>query len=243
MSKVVVISMLLALSGCAHQMAQESATSHGLKHEFDQNYKIGERRKANVGDSIIRVKDYYLERISVPAVIPTETVTINGPVVPPMVFSSAQSYRVRGRVEIDGVTYLVVPGTDNPIQWQAAMVRLDGTIHNRRLNYNPGLAGPVMMVYEQSITPSTAKMLRKTEEKISTTKGYQNYEIIYNGVSSGAIQFTYREYSPEGLARTAFYQNLTYDSKADSIRFKKFRIGIHSANSESVEYTVLEDGR
>lgn len=44
------------------------------------------------------------------------------------------------------------------------------------------------------------------------------------------------------MARTAFYQNLTYDAKSQYIRFKQFKIQIHNATSEEIRFTVIEDG-
>jgi hypothetical protein len=77
---------------------------------------------------------------------------------------------------------------------------------------------------------------------VKTTKGYENYELLYTGVSATGINLTYREFSPDGLARVAFFQNLTYEATAKSIAFKKFRIAVEAATSESITFTVLADG-
>ena len=47
-----------------------------------------------------------------------------------------------------------------------------------------------------------------------------NYELLYTGVSATGLNLTYREFSPEGLARVAFFQNLTYEAAAKSIAFE-----------------------
>jgi hypothetical protein len=91
------------------------------------------------------------------------------------------------------------------------------------------------------VEPGGVRMTRVTAEKVITSRGYTNFELIYNGTANQAINLTYREYTPDDVARTAFYQNLTYDSKVESIRFRKLRIQIHSATNEEIDLTVLED--
>lgn len=234
------MALVVSVSGCAIRVIEDKPVSDAERHEYEQNYKTGEKQKAIVGDPIIKVRDYYVERIAVPAVTPSEDITLKMP-GRSMVFHAGWVYPTRGQVTLDGVSYLVVPHSDDA-KAEAAIVRPDGTIDTRRLLLNPSY-GAIVQAFGQTVTPPHARMVRVTQARSSTRKGNQNYEILYNGVASGVLQFTYREFSPDDLARTAFYQNLSYDSKAESIRFKAFKIRVHSANSEAIEYTVLEDGR
>lgn len=68
-----------------------------------------------------------------------------------------------------------------------------------------------------------------------------NYELIYDGKSSNTIHIVYREYTSEGFARQAFYQNLKYESTAKTIRFKNINIEILSADNERIVFKVLDD--
>ena len=67
-------------------------------------------------------------------------------------------------------------------------------------------------------------------------------ELIYSGKNDISLNVTYREYTPDNLARTAFFQNITYQADAKQIRFKDFVIKIDDISNEKITYTVLEDG-
>ncbi|MGR3174778.1 MAG: hypothetical protein ACUZ8N_09285 [Candidatus Scalindua sp.] len=96
--------------------------------------------------------------------------------------------------------------------------------------------------FKYKIDPPDAKFINKDITTIDTDQGYENYELIYTGKDKQALHITYREYSPEDLARTAFFQNLTYPSDAEVIRFKDYKILVDDATSESITFTVAEDG-
>ena len=67
-------------------------------------------------------------------------------------------------------------------------------------------------------------------------------ELIYSGKNDISLNVTYREYTPDNLARTAFFQNITYQADAKQIRFKDFVVKIDDISNEKITYTVLEDG-
>jgi hypothetical protein len=226
----------VTLAACGHRMTAETAQFEGTRRELAQNYTLGKTQKAVIGTPIIRLKDFIVESTTVPVVNPTEDVTISGPVISPLVFSTRYNYRVRGRIEIDGTPYLVVP-----MAQFAALVRPDGTLHNRVLN-GVGIDN-IMLIYTFTVTPATARMIRQTEHRIVPAGGYVNYEIAYTGMTSDALQLTYREFGPDGLPSSSTLQTLTYPKSADVIRFKQFRIKVFRADSEEIEYSVLEDGR
>ncbi len=69
-----------------------------------------------------------------------------------------------------------------------------------------------------------------------------SFEIIYTGKNDISLNFTYREFTAEDLARPAFFQNLTYQANAKQIRFKDFVIQIHNVSNEQITYTIIEDG-
>lgn len=234
---------VIAVSGCVqpHLVVRPMPSSEGVQHKFEKNYTIDQRTKVAVGEAVVRVHDYYTERVGTGTwyATPTENVTISGPVVDPLTFSSAKSYPEKGQITVDGVSYrLVCPEGEH-----CAMIRSDGSIHNRVTTRGERA---IVVVYTMTVSPASARMIEreetKVEERVSATQGNMNYEILYSGVSNNALQFTYREYSPEGMARTAFYQNLSYPVNAEFVRFKKFKIRVNSANSEGIEYTVVEDG-
>ena len=68
-----------------------------------------------------------------------------------------------------------------------------------------------------------------------------NYEIIYTGRVGDTIRLNYREYSPDDLARTAFFQELTYPADQKSLRFRDIKMEVDVADSEKIRFRVVED--
>ncbi|NDD22858.1 MAG: hypothetical protein EB098_01910 [Betaproteobacteria bacterium] len=101
----------------------------------------------------------------------------------------------------------------------------------------------IMVVWTMSISDPTVIVSKETIMQVDSRKGYENFELLYTGLSSGAINITYREFSPDGLARVAFFQNLTYPVSSKTISFKKFKIEVESVSSENIKFKVLEDGK
>jgi len=62
---------------------------------------------------------------------------------------------------------------------------------------------------------------------------------VYTGKGEDGLKLLYREFTPDDLARPAFYQELTYGSDAKVIRFRKLRIAVELADYEMIVYTVL----
>jgi hypothetical protein len=194
----------------------------------------------NVGDPMIKFQDFWVETTESSIATPDKTVNLKGGVVD-VTLVAGQRYPVRGRMSIEGVEYVVVGTTDNPVDYRAVLVKPDGTLHNRIAVANPQLSGLMLVIYTLTISDPATKMVRETSENVKSSKGYENFEILYTGTNSNGLNLTYREFSPDGLARVAFFQNLTYEAGARIIAFKKYRIAVEHASSESITFTVLAD--
>ena len=68
-----------------------------------------------------------------------------------------------------------------------------------------------------------------------------NFELIYGGLDATGLHVVYREYTKDGMARQAFYQNLNYEKNAKIIRFKNTKFDIVSADNQKIVFKVLED--
>ena len=79
-------------------------------------------------------------------------------------------------------------------------------------------------------------------DSTATPSGINNYELIYGGTDGKSITITYREFTPNDLARPAFYQNLVYEAKAKQIRFKDTIIRLEQVSNEKITYSVVSDG-
>jgi hypothetical protein len=241
MKKIILISsILLTFSGCAHEIQRDAPVAKPINHIFNKSYKIGEVKTVSVGEALIQVKDYYVTKFGTSAVTPSEDFTVDGALVHEK-FSMGQKLDVKGRIVIDNVPYSIAKISGSDYEYRALLIKDDGTISSKIGNYNPQLGGMIPMIYSYTIAPSTAKMERIEQEKVVTEQGYQNYEFLYNGSDKNSMYFTYREYSPDGLARTAFYQNLTYEANSKTIRFKGFRIDVLKSNGEEIKFIVVDD--
>jgi hypothetical protein len=240
MTRVYTLAIAIAffLTSCATQLQPVVGSAKSEKHQVTKTYSIGEVRSVNVGDPLIKLQDYWVETTETPVMVPDGPITLDGG--PVHVFLNAgQKYPIHGRYTLDGIDYIAVQISAN----HAVLVKPDGSLHNRVIATSPGMNGYVTVVYTMTLSDSSVRMTRDTKEEVKTTKGYENFEILYTGITGAALNLTYREFSPDGLARVAFFQNLTYESTAKTITFKKYRIAIDKATSEAITYRVLEDGR
>lgn len=73
-------------------------------------------------------------------------------------------------------------------------------------------------------------------------KPYENWEIIFTGRVGENITLVYREYTPDDLAKPAFYQNLSYNlEKEKTFQFRKLRVEVVRVTNEAITFKVLSD--
>lgn len=73
-------------------------------------------------------------------------------------------------------------------------------------------------------------------------KPYENWEIIFTGRAGENITLVYREFTPDDLAKPAFYQNLTYNlEKEKTFQFRKLRVEVVRATNEAITFKVVSD--
>lgn len=80
------------------------------------------------------------------------------------------------------------------------------------------------------------------EEEISGSTAYQTplQVLIYSGVSAGQIRFVYKEFTPSGLTRPSFTQDVVLDyQEGEEYAFKNARFIINKAGPAFVEFTVI----
>jgi hypothetical protein len=237
--KLAVPLMFLSLvTGCTTTIQRVSDQSLGEKHVFAKNYKVGEKKSVSVGDQMIRVEDYYVEEFSSQVVTPSNSTSLTGGVVSTSLIAGKQ-YKLRGNLKVADVTYTVADSETR----HSVLIKPDGTLHNHvAAEVHPGSGQYVLVIYTMNISNPSVIMTRGSTTKTNQKKGYENYEILYSGKSANSINLTYREYTQDGMARSAFQQPLTYESDATTIAFKKFRITVHKATSSDITFTVIEDG-
>ncbi len=228
--------VLLLLSGCAQQIRPYLRTHIGTERIFDKNYEIGQSLAAYVGQPIVKVKDYKVNRFKAKHMRASDNFVISGGIVT-ISGDKNTDYFVRGETTIDSKTYTVVnlPGSQIGAGF-GALIKPNGNVHFKMLNNN------IIMVYTFRTSPADLRFATSSEEEIDVDSGYLNYELIYGGTDGKSITITYREYTSKDLARPAFYQNVVYETGKKQIRFRDTILQIHEATNEKIVYTVISDG-
>jgi hypothetical protein len=211
----------------------------------------------NVGEPLVVIQDFWFTTQQGGVAVPNTDVDVrltgyygagNSTI---WVFKRGSRYEIKGEKEIDGIKYTVVATQElipsgaqsrNPersqASWVGLLVKADGSINTSQVSYY----SQNNYISPASISTPSVSFEREKAYRILQERGYENYEIIYTGVNANGLNLTYREFSPEGLARVAFFQNLSYELGVKNITFKKFKLSIESANSERIVFRVIEDG-
>lgn len=243
MKALVILAATVALTACAIPMRPEGERHVGNQHVLKKNYEVGKPLTVNVGDPMVKVQDYWEDSFEEPSATPNKSFTMTGGPVS-VAFQAGQSYQVKGRLAVDGKDYQVVANQSNPVQYQAALLGDDGKLLPRIVVTGPGMnGGHVLVIYTLQISPPDATLVRQPKAKVNTNKGFINYELLFTGVTDNAINLTYREFSPEGLARVAFFQNLTYPRNSPTVTFRNLKMSIDQVSGDSITFRVLEDRR
>lgn len=235
-----VVAMLLVSSCASIQIGPATRVHLGEEHVFQKNYEINRRLIAYVGQPVIKVRDYWINRYGADKsmrtsddfVIKGGTITITG--------QANTDYIIEGETNFDGKSYTVlkIPGGSRNRNF-GLLINEDGSVHDKVINMVLNFEG--IMAYSFISDPANLKFIRLEEQEISTGKGKLNYELLYGGTDGKMITITYREFTPENLARSSFYQNLVFDSKQKTIRFRDTLIEVHSADNEKIDFTVISD--
>jgi len=223
------------LTGCAttSDAPQASVTTEKV---FNKNYSIGQEMSVYVGEPVVKVKDYLLVTTEQSAMTPeSECQLRSGRTL--ITLTPGQAYPIDFYANLHGKRHAMIQTLTGPILFDPE----GHPVSDIYVRNAVGLIQHTGFTYE--FNPLQCKMKRMISKKVDANALYENFEIIYNGTDGKSIFLTYREYTREDIARTAFYQNMTYDIKSGTIRFKKVKIKVKSASSESISYVVQEDGR
>lgn len=239
----------LILGGCApvsQVKYQPLSLDKNLKHEYvtEKNYTLNIGRDAYIGESMIRVQNY--TKIENPNFMKvSKDFSFNNQSALNNIqakFSSADRFEIDGMCTIDGVEYTILkhPKLDSKFRF---LVDGQGNLYNRTLlalkafNFQ---ANDYMLTQHQNLFEPSDVKLDRFLETVYTPESI-NYEIVYTGKDKESLKLLYREFTPNDLARTAFFQTLTYDLNSKKIRFKNLNMKIDQVNNEKISFTVLSD--
>jgi hypothetical protein len=231
--KLIIVSWIVTcFLGCTQYVRPTSSEYLGTERVFDKNYEIGQKLSAYVGQPIIKVKAYKVDRYKSNYMRASDDFIISGGIVT-ITGNKNTDYSVIGETTIGKETYAVVKRRNIGV-----LIKSDGSVHNKVLN----IGSKVIMLYTFSVSPHDLKFYTSKGEKRIVDADYINYELIYGGTDGKSLTITYREYTKKDLARPAFYQNLVYQLGQSKIRFKDNVVEVHEATNEKIVYTVISDG-
>ena len=229
------IFIFAVLAACAGY--EPSVQKSTIEHVTERNYTIDQRQQAFVGDSLVRVKDYYVRKLAQETVSAEQSVEIRMNLRRPVVVPAARALTVLGTREHNDRQYRVVRVPELQDGGQMLLTP-DGRLTGEYLN----MYGMVTPLDKHKVLPEGVRFISGQETIVVRDREFHNFELIYSGSSAGSMNLLYREYAPGDLVRAAFTQELTYDLDAERIRFRQVQLDVHRADSQSIEYTVRSDG-
>jgi hypothetical protein len=228
-----------------------------IAHSYTTNYMLGETKTVYTGQSIVKIKDYYVNKSYEPIVL-TPSVNFKLEATVPTAFSEyllnisglrGTNYDLYEKLEIAGEIYSVIYITDaSGYNTYGIIVDKHGMIKDNSI-YRHGIIVPTKFKLEPAnvvlnkLSYNYDNLLCDTYYySTNKTCGFNNYELIYGGINNVSMNITYREYTRDDHAKPSFYQNLTFETNAKQIRFKDIIIEVIEASNEKLVYKVSSDG-
>ena len=238
---LLVVPELLVASCTTVHIAPSAPVPAVPEHVVERNFTVGQTRQAFVGDTMISVKDYYRKAPQRGVWSISQPIKVDVGLFPVVVVPG--DYPVKGQEELQGVKYDAIDAKVHLLELSTMAPSSKVVEQTLLVAEDGGIRGPANAWASGATTAATGYRAVKTGLKsIDTSRGYTNFELIYSGLSGGAIHIAYREHSPDDAARTAFSQDLTYDAGKNPLRFRNFSIEVEKATGESITFRVVNMG-
>jgi hypothetical protein len=245
-SRLLSCGFALALCGCVSVQPPTSNVGD-FKVAAEKSYTLNTESTVNVGEPIIVRKSYsYREVESLDRAQALNDFEAHGSV--PLNSEVIRQSRKDEILPVVGTTTvkknacrIVLLGVTNNNLPIGLLVKLDtGEVIGAVWRNGLGSWGTGTLRY--TIEPKNTMFAPVKSVIVAKDKPYENFEIVFTGRIGQNATFLYREFSPDDLAKPAFYQNLTYNLETeDTIQFKKLRIEVLNVSNESIRFKVLRD--
>jgi hypothetical protein len=241
------VLIVAVFTGCVSVVPPSQQLSD-LKTEEVKNYKLNEEYSVNVGDPVI-VRRSYLYKIAEKddrAVASKDfKLTIKLALMHDIscVGRKDEELLVEGTTTIKGEKYFIVKvGQINGSDVGALVDAITGQVSKIGVGQNAFGSWVTTAVSGVVSEPADVTFSPAKSIEIDQSKPYENYQIIYTGLSGENVTFVYREFTPDDLARPAFFQNLTYNlAESKVIQFRKLQMQVSEATNEGIKLKVLSD--
>lgn len=232
------------------------------------NYKPDEVKESNVGSVMIKVEDFAVVHITrdtdfvnysfkpqhsfelnglflrrkypVASVINAKTKTVK--------FDTEIPFKIIGNTKFNGNEYHVVANDNSEYKF---LITTNGFFVSNKFIREEGyyylFTDDKMEMIPKEIKFASFPLSKqnKIEKRQILSKELSipevNYELIYGGKDATGLHIVYREYTKDGLARQAFFQNLNYERNAQTIQFKNTKIEVLSSDNQKIVFKVLAD--
>ncbi len=237
----------LLLTGCM-SVRPPVAQLGGIQTKEEKNYTVGMEKTVNVGDPVAIRRNFFYKEVERSDRVKASNdfeAQVKFPATAPVVYRGQQGeeLEVVGTTTVDkkpcrivslGVARTGVPAgmlvsaeTDQPV--------------GKGVGVNAVGAWTTFTVSFSIDRPDTRFPILKRLEVVKD-KPYENWEIIFTGRVGENITLVYREFTPDDLAKPAFYQNLTYNlEKEKTFQFRKLRVEVLRVSNEAMTFKVLSD--
>lgn len=231
----VVLGVVL-LAGCTAQVISPKLQPSPSELVTETNYAIGAVREAYVGETIVKIRNYRVERVGTGYMIPDQSFDVVVPGLADLHVEKGERYPWRGSVMEEGAMYDIVDVPAGGGKMGILLMKDTGEVTGRLIQ------SPVpMFLYGKHLpTPAGTRFTHEVEaRKVGVDQVH--YELIYSGMSGRTINLSYREFTTDGMARPAFTQELHYNADEPTLRFRNLQVGIRGATNEELRYVVLAD--
>jgi len=199
----------------------------------DKSYKIGEQRHAFVGEAVIKKKSYKFKTQSQLMAVPLVNASLTSS-SEQIILGEGHNYPIKYEIFKEGVKYSIfeIPANNG---FYGILFDDNGMLYGRVLKNGEELGSNF------KVEPINAAVRVVRPEEVLNRQLIENYDLVFSGTSNNQLNFSYREYSDENLAKPAFFQDLTYPTDSKTIRYKNIRINIIKIDAEGITYEVLSD--
>lgn len=203
--------------------------------QVETNYKPNYVISAYVGEPVIKRKTYKVKIQSQLMASPMVDTEMNDG-KNRIILEKGGQYPVRFTTVREGVVHYILEFL-HPQNGRIYGILFDnnGAIYRKVLEGDTELPGIF------NIRPINSIMTASYIDKVISRENIENYEIIFSGTNNNQINMSYREYTSGDVARTAYFQNLTYPANSEYIRYKGIKVKIHKVDSEKISYEVVEE--
>lgn len=243
------VLLLVALTGCVARTPIRAAMPTDLSVTTkaapvrERNYVIGKEQAVYVGQPAVRVRDYeVMETASDAFVTPVAITFTMRPFGGPTTVPAGTQAVVHGVVAHQGQEYLALKFLQKDMALYPMLVDRNGRFAGLVYTLINGYAFESSPKNIVEYLPSDLVLTREVRKEVVKSGAFTNFELVYSGTTKDEINFLYREYTADDMARPAFSQNLVYSKDAAVVRFRDIVLDVIDANNENIRYVVRADG-